>query len=118
MDENVKKIDVNGEIYECHVDQSLMPSIERMLRGTTDSDNEIQALSIPDNPIWLRIFVKTLRWYRQCISPQLGIRCVFEPSCSHYAELAFRKRGLVKGMLLTCKRLYRCRPGAGGIDLP
>lgn len=118
MDENVKKIYVNGEVYKCHVDDSLMPSIERMLRGTTDSDRKIQSLSIPNKPFWLRICVKILRWYRQSISPKLGNRCVFEPSCSHYAELALRKNGFVKGLILATKRLYRCRPGAGGIDIP
>ncbi|MFH1260222.1 MAG: membrane protein insertion efficiency factor YidD [Elusimicrobiota bacterium] len=59
-----------------------------------------------------------MRWYRRRILPKLGNRCVFEPSCSHYAELALREKGLVKGLKLTAKRLCRCRPGAGGIDLP
>lgn len=118
MSEISKRIDVNGNTYECNVDPTQMPVIERIIRGTTDSDNAIQALSIPDYPVWLRFIVRFLRWYRQSISPKLGNRCVFEPSCSHYAELAFRKRGLSQGILLTIKRLYRCRPGAGGIDLP
>jgi hypothetical protein len=51
MSETIKKIDVNGNIYECNVDPSLMPTIERMLKGTTDSDVAIQALSIPIRPI-------------------------------------------------------------------
>lgn len=114
----MKKIDVNGNTYECNVDPSLMPIIERMLKGTTDNDVAIQALNIPLRPIWLRVVVKTIRWYRQSISPRLGNRCVFEPSCSHYAELAFRKKGLFHGLSLTIKRLYRCRPGGGGVDLP
>jgi len=118
MKQNFKEIHVNGEVYECHVEHSLQPSIERMLRGTTDSDIAIQALGIPDKPVWLCLFVKMLRWYRQRISPKLGNRCVFEPSCSHYAELAFRNKGFVQGIILTCKRLYRCRPGNGGVDFP
>ncbi len=118
MSETMKKIDVNGNTYECNVNPSLMPTIERMLKGTTDSDDAIQALSIPNRPIWLWIVVNALRWYRQGISPRLGNRCVFEPSCSHYAELAFRKKGFSHGLTLTIKRLYRCRPGVGGIDLP
>lgn len=114
----VKKVEVNGDTYECKVNPTLLPTIERMLKGTTDTDDSIQALSIPGRPIWLLIVVKTLRWYRRSVSPRLGNRCVFEPSCSHYAELAFRKKGLFNGLYLTINRLYRCRPGTGGIDLP
>lgn len=118
MTESIKKIRANEDTYECNVNSSLMPTIERMLRGTTDTDDFIQALRVPERPVWLYIVVKSLRWYRLSISPKLGNRCVFEPSCSHYAELAFRKNGFVKGLSLTVNRLFRCRPGFGGIDLP
>ena len=90
----MNKIEVDGNTYECNVDPSQMPLIERMLTGTTHSDTHIQSLSIPSRPIWLNVFVKVLRWYRYRISPKLGNRCVYEPSCSHYAELAFRKKWL------------------------
>lgn len=113
-----KQFEVNGSTYECNVDSIHLPTIERIFRGTTESDERIQALSIPNRPLWLWAIVKVLRWYRCKISPRLGNRCVFEPSCSHYAELAFRKNGLFKGFWLSVNRLYRCRPGAGGLDLP
>ena len=67
---------------------------------------------------WLRAMILVLRWYRVRIGSQLGQRCVFEPSCSRYAELAFRERGLVFGSVLVVRRLSRCRPGQGGVDLP
>jgi putative membrane protein insertion efficiency factor len=118
MDRIVKRIEVNGNTYECNVSPSQIPAVERMLRGTTDSDVAIQAMSIPDRPLWLKGMVSALRWYQRIISPRLRNRCVFEPSCSHYSELAFREKGLLKGFWLTVKRLYRCRPGVGGIDLP
>lgn len=114
----MKKIEVNGDKFECNVDPVHLPVIERMLKGTTDTDAAIQSMSIPNRPLWLRLGVKSLRWYHHHISPKLGYRCVFEPSCSHYAELAFRKNGIFKGIILTTKRLYRCRPGNGGIDMP
>lgn len=114
----MKKIKANGNTYDCDVDSNQMPFIERMLKGTTDSDDTINSLAIPKHPIWLRFVVKALRWYQRSISPKLGNRCVFEPSCSHYAELAFRQEGFFHGMILTTKRLYRCRPGNGGLDLP
>ncbi len=118
VDRMTKRIEVNGNTYECNVDPIQMPSIERLLSGTTAKDMEIQKLVIPSRPLWLRSVVSALRWYRRVISPRLGNRCVFEPSCSHYSELAFREKGPIKGFFLTIKRLYRCRPGSGGIDLP
>jgi putative membrane protein insertion efficiency factor len=118
MSRNHKIIEVNGNKYHCNVAPNQIPMIERLLRGTTDSDEAIQALKIPSRPFWLRGAVKFLRWYRRIITPHLGSRCVFEPSCSHYAELALREKGLIKGLWLTMKRLYRCRQGAGGIDMP
>jgi putative membrane protein insertion efficiency factor len=114
----MKKIVVNGDSFECNVDPIHMPAIERMLKGTTESDATVQAMNIPNKPLWLRTAIKSIRWYRHRISPKLGNRCVFEPSCSHYAELALRQKGLFKGIILTTKRLHRCRPGNGGIDLP
>ena len=114
----MKKIEVHGDSCECDVNPIHIPTIERMLKGSTESDSTIQAMSIPHRPFSLHLAIKSLRWYRKYISPKLGSRCVFEPSCSHYAELALRKNGIFKGILLTAKRLFRCRPGNGGIDLP
>lgn len=118
MSTDIKRINVGSDIYECHVDDSLMPALARALRGTTETDAKIYALSVPDNPLWLKWCIQAIRGYHRRISPKLGNRCVFEPSCSHYAELALREKGLVTGLKLTAKRLYLCRPGAGGIDLP
>ena len=84
MDEKLTEIEINGITYECHVDTNLIPSIERILKGTTNNDQAIQALSIPNRPIWLFMIIKMLRWYQEKISPKLGNRCVFDPSCSHY----------------------------------
>lgn len=58
-----------------------------------------------------------LRFYRYFISPLLGPHCRFEPSCSVYAEDAFRHYGFLKGFLLTAKRLGKCHPWhEGGYD--
>lgn len=114
----MNRIEVLGDSYECDVDPIHIPTIERLLKGTTNSDTSIQEMNIPHRPIRLRLAIKYLRWYRKHISPRIGSRCVFEPSCSHYAELAFRQNGMMKGILQTIKRLFRCRPGNGGIDLP
>ena len=41
---------------------------------------------------------------------RIGARCRFEPTCSHYGELAIRNRGLVPGAWLIVKRVARCGP--------
>lgn len=51
---------------------------------------------------------------------RIGARCRFEPSCSHYGELALRNRGLLPGGWLILRRIARCGPWtpSGTIDLP
>lgn len=103
---------------ECCVDEALEASVLRAFTGTTPLDDEIDRRPVPSAPIWLSVSVRTLRWYRRTISPTLGQRCVFEPSCSRYAEVALAQHGFVRGSRLTIGRLLRCRPGHGGFDLP
>ncbi|MDE3060637.1 MAG: membrane protein insertion efficiency factor YidD [Pseudomonadota bacterium] len=58
-----------------------------------------------------------IRLYQLCLSPLLGVRCRFEPSCSHYAMEAVKRHGAGKGALLALKRLLRCHPlGGHGFD--
>lgn len=106
----------NGNV-ELNVEEHLRPSIERQLTGTTKIDSHIQSLPIPNKPISTKIAVLIIRAYRKYRPDSIGNRCVFEPSCSHYSELAIRENGLLKGVKLTIHRLLRCRPGNGGIDL-
>ncbi len=55
--------------------------------------------------------------YRYTLSPLLGPRCRFYPSCSSYAEQAIRQHGPGRGIFLACRRLLRCHPWhEGGID--
>jgi uncharacterized protein len=63
-------------------------------------------------------FVGVIRAYQLLISPLLGPRCRFYPSCSHYGIEALQTHGLLKGSWLILKRISRCHPGSeGGIDL-
>ena len=60
---------------------------------------------------------KIIQWYRLLFGVLLGERCRFFPSCSRYSEQAFRQWGLLKGSLLTVKRLLKCHPWhPGGCD--
>jgi putative membrane protein insertion efficiency factor len=62
-------------------------------------------------------FRALIRIYQWTLSPLLGANCRFYPSCSHYAEEALRKHGLIKGSYLAVRRLARCHPWhEGGVD--
>jgi putative membrane protein insertion efficiency factor len=63
------------------------------------------------------LFIIPIRFYRYVISPVLGPRCRFFPSCSEYAEDAFKAHGALAGSYLTAHRLLRCHPFCkGGLD--
>lgn len=66
----------------------------------------------------LSLLLCLLRAYKLTISPYLGQRCRFYPSCSDYAGLALRRHGVIKGSVLAGKRLCKCHPWHdGGVDL-
>jgi putative membrane protein insertion efficiency factor len=58
-----------------------------------------------------------IRLYQWTVSPLLGPRCRFHPSCSHYAHDAIGRFGVRTGGWLVLKRLVRCHPWhPGGFD--
>lgn len=64
-----------------------------------------------------RIAVFPLRLYQSLISPALGPRCKFYPSCSEYAVQAITRFGILRGLVLAAWRLLRCNPFShGGFD--
>lgn len=64
-----------------------------------------------------RILLALIRFYQYAISPMLGRRCRFYPSCSEYTAEAIQKHGAIKGGGLGVKRLCRCHPWhPGGYD--
>lgn len=63
------------------------------------------------------LLIGVLRAYKYLVSPWLGTRCRFHPSCSDYAVEALRKHGLLKGLRLAVWRVLRCHPwNDGGHD--
>ena len=56
----------------------------------------------------LYIVTVSIRLYRLCISPLIGPRCRFLPTCSDYAEEAFKIHGPLYGSFLVLRRLFRC----------
>jgi uncharacterized protein len=68
-------------------------------------------------PVWLLIGL--VRLYQWTISPMLGQRCRFEPSCSVYFIESVRKHGAIRGALRGVWRICRCHPwNPGGYDPP
>lgn len=64
-----------------------------------------------------KIALAFVKFYRTFISPMLGQRCIFHPTCSQYAIDAIIMHGSAKGIWLTGKRLLRCHPlNEGGND--
>ena len=58
-----------------------------------------------------------IRGYQLALSPLLGPRCRFYPSCSCYAYDAIERFGVVHGSYLGLRRLLRCHPfHPGGFD--
>ena len=64
-----------------------------------------------------RLILLPIRGYRRFLSPALGQRCRYYPSCSAYAEEAIRELGPLRGAIVAAWRVLRCNPlSNGGLD--
>lgn len=64
-----------------------------------------------------RALIAVIGAYQRWISPALGPRCRFYPSCSQYAKTAIEVHGALRGAGLALRRLAKCQPfHPGGID--
>jgi len=85
---------------------------------TVDADlNEVpEAVGRKASPV-ARVLLALLAGYRNFVSPLLGPRCRFYPSCSAYAVEAVQLHGAARGSWLAVRRLARCHPfHPGGLD--
>lgn len=65
----------------------------------------------------LRAVILPIRGYQLFISPLLGPRRRFHPSCSQYATEAVQTHGALTGIWLALRRILRCQPlRPGGFD--
>ena len=58
-------------------------------------------------------FIWIIRIYQLGISPLLGNKCRYTPTCSQYGIEALKKHGVIKGGYLTLKRILSCHPWGG-----
>ena len=64
-----------------------------------------------------RLLVGLVRVYQWVLSPLLGDRCKYHPTCSQYAIDALHEHGATRGTVLAAWRVLRCNPwSAGGVD--
>ena len=63
------------------------------------------------------LFIFPIKIYQICISPLIGPSCRFHPTCSNYSIESIQKYGVIKGFILSVKRLLKCHPmGGAGYD--
>jgi putative membrane protein insertion efficiency factor len=68
-------------------------------------------------PSWL--LIAAVRCYQLGISPFIGQRCRFQPTCSQYFIEAVQKYGVIRGSWKGLCRIGRCHPwGGSGYDPP
>jgi putative membrane protein insertion efficiency factor len=64
-----------------------------------------------------RLVAAPIRAYQRWVSPLIGPRCRFAPTCSQYAIEAVLTHGAMKGLVLVAWRIGRCHPLCeGGFD--
>ena len=68
-----------------------------------------------------KILIFIIEFYKYFISPLLGNRCRFLPTCSDYFIEALKTQGLIIGFKLGIKRILKCHPfkklgGSHGLD--
>ena len=68
-----------------------------------------------------KVLIYIIKFYQYFISPLLGNKCRFMPSCSEYFIEALKSYGLIGGCSLGVKRIFKCHPfkklgGNHGID--
>ncbi|MCU4675810.1 membrane protein insertion efficiency factor YidD [Catenovulum sp. 2E275] len=67
--------------------------------------------------ILAKLLIFLVKSYQVVISPLLGPRCRFHPTCSNYAIIAINRFGVAIGGWLTLKRVIKCHPfSPGGLD--
>ena len=68
-----------------------------------------------------KILIFIIKIYQYLVSPLLGSRCRFLPTCSEYFIEALKAKGLLIGVQLGVKRILKCHPfkklgGSQGVD--
>lgn len=92
-----------------------------MLREKKPAVNVLERLRRWLVAVVRRLLLGLIMVYRYVLSPVIGPRCRYLPTCSEYAQEALERHGVVKGSWLAVKRICRCHPvkwlgGGSGYD--
>ena len=69
--------------------------------------------------VYVSVISLGLTIYKATLSPLLGRRCRYLPTCSEYAAAVLLSHGPIRGGGLAMRRVWRCRPfGGSGYDPP
>lgn len=64
-----------------------------------------------------QIVILPIRFYQKAISPMIGANCRFQPTCSHYMVDSIMEWGIIRGIWMGLKRIFKCHPwGPHGHD--
>jgi len=71
----------------------------------------VDALRAPQNQVGVRVFALAVDGYHHYVHPITGrfLRCRYRPTCSNYAVEAVRKYGVLKGGLMSYRRIASCK---------
>ena len=74
------------------------------------------------NKLIISLNIYIIKFYQYFISPLLGNRCRYLPTCSEYYIESLKTHGLIKGSVMGIKRIFSCHPfkilgGGHGLDL-
>ena len=99
--------------------RSVFPRAERGFSRTAGASQNVKQVGILVRGNWIvkRLALFMIREYQRLLSPLLGSRCCYYPTCSDYAYEAVDRYGFFKGSWLAARRLCRCTPvGRHGYD--
>ena len=108
-----KSPDENGTLTRC-VSEGRSQGTPRLRIGLVLLNIVRGIIGLPS-----RLLILLVRGYQLTLSPLLGNRCRFHPTCSQYFIEAVRKHGAIRGTAKGLWRLGRCHPfSPGGYDPP
>jgi uncharacterized protein len=69
------------------------------------------------NDILKAALIITIKFYKYVVSPVLPRACRYLPTCSDYALEAIKVHGIIRGVMLSFRRILKCHPfGEHGLD--
>jgi putative membrane protein insertion efficiency factor len=118
---------LGGDTADTAVRSGAAASASTVSRETESAEHNCADHALPENTETVsretvpgplaRLILLPIRGYRRFLSPALGQRCRYYPTCSAYAEEAVRELGPLRGTIVAAWRVLRCNPlSKGGLD--